>query len=373
MDRSTRRFLLAALAGFLLALAPPARGGVLYALIDTGELYNSGDDGVTWTPRTTLPAPDAIGLAAGSNTSQLYLVTRSGSVYRGNLGARNPWTPVGAITASDVAGFTISALGSLVAITETGTVYSSSDQGATFTATASLAGSDWTCLTRGPLGRLYALTATGQVAQSSDHGVTWITVGAITTSNAVAIRRFQNDLYVLTRTGEIYRSINYGTTWTPVSALTSSSMGALVETPGALLAAAAEGEVASTANGSSWTWVGAINQLHVVALANDTPMITGVAEETGAPKFLVRAPYPNPCTSAAGARFTFSIPEVDRVWVSLYDVQGRKVASLAEGAYTGGELHSFRWASPDLSAGTYFVRFVSASGLEASVRWTLVR
>src|SRR5262249_28383251 len=154
---TTTLFWLAAAAGVILALAPPVHGAGLYALIDTGELYFSADDGVTWTARATLPARDAVGLAAGTSSNQLYLVTRSGSVYRGNIGARNPWTPAGAITASDVAGFTISALGSLVVLTSTGTVYSSADQGATFTAIASLAGSDWVSLARGPLGRLYAL------------------------------------------------------------------------------------------------------------------------------------------------------------------------------------------------------------------------
>jgi hypothetical protein len=367
------RFWLAAAAGVLLALAGPVHATSLYALIDTGELYSSGDDGVTWTPRATLPARDAVGIVAGTGSNDLYLVTRSGSVYRGNIGARNVWTPVGAISASDIAGFTIGSLGSILALTSTGTVYSSSDHGATFTAVAVLTGADWVSLARGPLGRLYALTATGQVAESQNQGASWSTVGVVTTSDAVAIRRFQNNLFVLSKTGEIYRSINHGAAWTAIGALTSSSMGALADTETALLAAAAEGEVASTANGSSWTWVGAVNQLRVVALATDTPMITGVTEEATAPRFVVRAPYPNPSTGAAGALFSFTLPSPDRVRVSLYDLQGRRVATRPEGTYSERQPVTFRWAPRGLPSGTYFVRFETETGLEGSVRWTLVR
>src|SRR5258705_12375368 len=91
---SATRFWIALVAGLLLALAGrPASGASVYALIDTGELYVSCDNGATWTPRATLPARDAIGVAAAATPTTLSLVTRSRSAYRGSVGSRHFWTP----------------------------------------------------------------------------------------------------------------------------------------------------------------------------------------------------------------------------------------------------------------------------------------
>jgi hypothetical protein len=150
-------------------------------------------------------------------------------------------------------------------------------------------------------------------------------------------------------------------------------MGSLVDSGTALLAAAAEGEIASTTNGSAWSWIGAVNQLHVVALATDAPMLTGVTEEAAAPKFVARTPFPNPGTSSAGAVFSFSLPSPERVRVSLYDAQGRRIAWSPERTFQAGEQNTFRWAVPSLAAGTYLVHFETASGLSARSKWTVIR
>lgn len=363
------------LALLYVALTIPAGAWAsnLFAVLDTGEFYASADGGATWSAPSALPVTDAIGLAAGATSSDLYMATRSGSIYR-STDAGGSWTPVGAIAASDIAGFTIAPSGAVLALTRTGTVYASVDQGATFDAIAGLTGSDWTNLARGPLGRLYALTETGQVAESRDQGATWATVGVVTTSDAVAIRRLGNTLYVLSRTGEIYRSLNYGANWIAVGALTSSSMAALVDLGDALVAAALEGEVASSANGAAWSWVGTVNQLHLVALATDAPMATGIAEESTAPRFLVGAPHPNPSHGLAGVSFSFSLPAPDRVRIAVYDARGRCVARRSEKAFPAGEqVTFFRWLRDDLPAGTYFVRLETASGRTASTKWTVLR
>jgi hypothetical protein len=369
-----RARLLSILAGaiWLAFMAPLADAANLFAILDTGELYVSSTHGVTWVGQGTLPVRDAVGLAAGATSSDLFLATRSGSVYR-STDAGNSWAGVGAIAASDIAGFAIGPFGAVLALTRSGTVYSSSNQGASFTPVASLAASDWVSLARGPQARLYALAETGQVAESKDQGSTWSTVGVLTVSNAVAIRRLGNDLYVLTKTGEVYRSINYGSTWTPVGTLTSSSMGALVDVGNTLVAAAREGEVATSANGAAWTWVGAINQLSVIALATDTPMVTGVAEESAVPRFVVRAPFPNPSTSAAGAVFSLWVEGPEQVAVTLHDAQGRLIAARPREALATAGDHVFRWAPANLPAGTYFVRFETSSGRTAVTKWTVVR
>ncbi len=343
----------------------------LFGLIDTGEFYRSSNDGATWSAIGAIPVQDAVGLAAGSSSSEFYLASRSGTIYRSANGG-TIWAPVGAVTASDAAGFVLGPYGDVLVLTRTGTLYASSNQGATFTATAALIGSDWVSLARGPLGRLYALTETGQIAESKDQGATWSTVGAITTSSAVSIRRLGPELYVLARTGEVYRSLNYGVSWIAVGALSEGNISALVDLGGKLVAATKEGEVAASSNGTSWSWVGAINQLHVMALGTDTPQVTGVETDPSPPRFQVSRPYPNPRVGAGGATFPFVLSKADNVRLELYDVRGRLRAVRSFESMAAGPA-AIRWDPPGLNPGAYFVRFVSESGATAQVTWRLVR
>jgi flagellar hook assembly protein FlgD len=65
----------------------------------------------------------------------------------------------------------------------------------------------------------------------------------------------------------------------------------------------------------------------------------------------------------------YTIPQRDGVRVSVFDVQGRLVAKLAEGSQPAGH-HRVRWSGQGtygnlLPAGVYFVRLESAGYIEA--------
>src|SRR5262245_21259217 len=85
---------------FLLGVSP-AGAHSLYALVDTGELYVSADQGATWDVRSTLPVSDAVGLMAGTTSARLFLVSASGLVYR-SLDAGVNWTAIGSVASDDV-------------------------------------------------------------------------------------------------------------------------------------------------------------------------------------------------------------------------------------------------------------------------------
>ena len=362
------RLRLALALAIFLVIPNPALGARLFGLVDTGELYVSNDSGFAWSIKATLPVSDAIALAAGINASDLYLATQSGSIYH-STNAGTSWVAVGAVTASDVVSMTILPSGTILVLTKSGTLYSSTDWGVSFMGLAALTGSDWVSLTRGPLGRLYALTRTGQIAESQNSGTTWTTVSAITVSNTVAIRRRNTELFVLSETGDLYRSINYGGTWTAVAALTSSSMSGLTESGSMLLAATREGEVALSSNGTSWTWVGAINQFHVTALGVDTPYATGIEEDRSPPRLVLGA-SPNP--SRAASVFSFSISEGGVGRLEAYDVQGHLRAIRPLGTLAPGSA-SVRW-DPAIANGSYFIRLViDGRSTRASAKWTVVR
>ena len=50
-----------------LGVGAPGHASTLFALVDTGELFASDDQGITWTVRSVLPVSDAVGLIAGSS------------------------------------------------------------------------------------------------------------------------------------------------------------------------------------------------------------------------------------------------------------------------------------------------------------------
>ena len=357
------------LAGLILSTLP-AEALNLFGLVDTGELYRSTNSGVTWTPHATLAVRDAVGLAASANASDLVIVTRSGAVYRSANGGAN-WGAFGTITASDVIAFTILPNSNVLALTESGLVLQSTDNGNSFKGLATLTASNCVSLLRGPLGRLYVLTRTGEVYQSLDSGASWTPLSAIAVSNAVTLGRKAAEIFILTETGEIYRSLNYGVSWLPVGAIAASNMSAMVSSGGLILASARTGEVYQSAAGTTWSAIGAVNQLNVISLGSDEPLATGVEPEASPPRVVVRAPYPNPSSNGAGT-FSIILDRAAQVRLELYDVHGRLVATRTEASLIGGP-HSLQWAPRQLVAGRYFVRYVVDGASSGAATWSIVR
>ena len=76
------------------------------------------------------------------------------------------------------------------------------------------------------------------------------------------------------------------------------------------------------------------------------------------------APYLNPCRGAAAIVFT--LPEAADVRLELLDAAGRSVATLAHGAYDGGE-HVVALRGLELP-GVYFCRLTAGSAVRGQKR-----
>ncbi|HET9233853.1 MAG TPA: YCF48-related protein [Candidatus Eisenbacteria bacterium] len=349
-----------------------AQGHTLFALVDTGELYASSDRGQIWAVRSTLPVSDAVGLIAGTTSNRLFMISRSGSVYR-SLNAGMNWTAVGAVASNDVVDLEARSDGALLVLSRTGDVWVSSDQGASFTPLAALTGSNYVSLATGESGNLYALTATGEIEESADQGTTWNVKGTLPVSDAVEVRGLLSDLYVLTGAGLVFRSGDSGTSWVTTGTLSQVQMRGLTQDVDRLVAVTREGEVAISSDGTDWTWVGAVNQLSVTALANDTPYVIGIPEEPPliSPVFLA-PPVPNPLFSGRSLALRFALPEVDVVTLRLLDVQGRQVQARPPEALGAGE-HAIAWRFEAVPSGVYVVELRSANGLTAAARVAVLR
>ncbi|UCF06764.1 MAG: T9SS type A sorting domain-containing protein [bacterium] len=347
----------------------PSWSANLLGLTDTGEFFSSEDGGVTWSVVASLPASDAIAIAAGEENSELYLATQSGVVYRSSDAGLN-WAAVGTTPSSDLVDMAIRTNGDVFLLTETGTLWQSQDGGVTFSAVSALTASNHVSLTGDAGGgNMYALTKTGEVARSTDFGLTWVTVGTITTSEAVDIRTVGQTVYVLMGSGDVARSTDNGTSWFMVGTVSQVHMTGLTSHGGQLAAVTKEGLVAVSSDATIWTFVGSINQLNVVAIGNDVPTITDIpSRPTLIPTLSIEPPWPNPLFTDAVVNIAFDLPSPDVVELGLYDVAGRRLGRRAPELITEAGRHKTTWVLPSLPSGTYFLRLDTASGARAARR-----
>lgn len=344
-----------------LLIAAPAGAHSLFALVDTGELYVSADQGASWSVRSALPVSDAVGLVAGTTSARLFLASETGLVYR-SMDAGVNWTATGSVTSDDVVDVTMRSDGTLLVLTASGTLWASSDEGSTFSALGALTGSNFKSLAVRHNGSLLALTRTGEIEESTDLGGSWTVKGSIPVSDAVAIRTLQSVSYVLTGTGLVFQSLDGGATWITTGSISQVHMRAMTQAVDHLAAITMEGEVASSADGSDWTWVGAVNQLSVTALANDTPYVVGLPDEPLPARFPVflAPPSPNPLRAGSALAIHFELKEADRVRVRLIDIRGREVSSLEPASFDSGE-HVLAWPARSLAPGLYVLELVTSA------------
>ncbi len=88
------------------------------------------------------------------------------------------------------------------------------------------------------------------------------------------------------------------------------------------------------------------------------PLGVGVGDIVSSDHFAPRV-APNPCVD--GASISFSLPSVGVARVHVYDVAGRRVATLADGVHPGGA-HTLSWDTRDdlgrrVASGVYMIRF----------------
>lgn len=190
----------------------------------------------------------------------------------------------------------------------------------------------------------------------------------------MSLRRKNTSLFVLTDTGLTYESIDQGVTWTPVGTVSQVGMRGLTQAVNQLLAVTKEGLIARSTDGTGWTWVGSVNQLEVIALANDIPQATGVPEIPGTtPRIALAPPRPNPLQTGQVLTVGFALPEDDRIRLELFDAAGRLVARREPVSLSAGSEVELAWNPGFFTPGVYFLRIRADSGFEGGRRVVMVR
>lgn len=247
-------------------------------------------------------------------------------------------------------------------------------------------------ITETPSGTLLVSAIAGkfnppEVYRSSDGGASWMGQGgdgvwdlAVTPTGTI----------VGVGSGGHYRSVDDGLTWEQ----TDDTGGfALTAAPNGGLAAVRDPEFFyirdvyySVDEGLSWAQVSTDLRASTLATDAESYMYTGTGGQgvfrsatpltvnhEGDPDVPrgegLAASFPNP--AVASVRIPFALSEAGSITLTVHDILGRRVATLAEDAFSAGR-HTVTWNMAGVASGVYIVR-LQAGGQTSTQRVTVVR
>lgn len=143
--------------------------------------------------------------------------------------------------------------------------------------------------------------------------------------------------------------------------------------PGSIAATDSTGHFVFRVNGLSLGTaqlvVDVLHEDHSDFTSPDIPVVVLAASATDAP-WIVGRPvvalepaWPNPARN--GTRIAYSIGRDSRVDLGIFDLHGRRVATLETGSRTAGA-HEVSWAPTGLPAGVYFVRLATPEAVRSA-------
>lgn len=342
--------------GALLALgtllAPGAGRADFYAVTDRGELFRSTDAGAGWTALGRTGSPDVAALRPGMSTGDLLVLDRSGDLRASGDGGGTWGGAVGNVGASDCVDLAGGRAGDLYALTAAGDVHRSADGGVAWTLDSGLGHPDAAAICAGGdisgPDSLFAATADGVVLASAGAG--WSVRGIVGFAGVADLVWVDGELFALTGAGEVLRSSDAGATWSLLATVSQTGMRSITrDRDGAWMAVGDHGDVATSADAAAWSWTGTVNQVWIVAVAPDTPELTGVPGIAPAAPARLLA-WPNPFRS--GIRFALPGSPASAT-LEIVDVSGRRIADLSGARASDG---TWSWRPARVAPAPYFAR-----------------
>jgi hypothetical protein len=100
--------------------------------------------------------------------------------------------------------------------------------------------------------------------------------------------------------------------------------------------------------------------------------LAAVGPSSAAAGLSLETPWPNPYRGSGPLTLHFSLADSAPVGFTIFDTQGRRVASQAPEEFSAGA-HSFVWSGLRLQPGRYLVKMRSGSNLQIARAWVVVR
>jgi len=276
--------------------------GVAYALGTGGKIFFSDDLGMTWDTQASGTAADLLaGICPQGGNTNLALAGGAGGVMLRTTDGGTTWTPRSSGTGEDILDFAVGAA-TVFAACRGGTILRSDDLGDTWEiVTASLGGDIHGIATSGQNSNFMTACGTGgQLLKSTTAGADWFHQASPTTADLYACATPSNNLH---------------------------------------LAAGAGGVIVRTTDGGG----------------DPVAVPEGVAPSA---VLGLQGARPNPFNPRTVIAFTLDAARPTRI--DVYDLAGRRVATLADGWREAGA-HAVVFAPEDLASGTYVYRVTAGA------------
>jgi len=289
--------------------------GCQNALGDAGSLYQTCDFGVNWDPLISGTAA-SLNHGAGFITSRSWIVGDGGLILFSTDGG-DTWVPQNSGTTSDLHFIIEAGSGYKVVVGKDGTILRSNDLGTTWNQVSlSTSRNLWAVDSSGQNGGwLLAVGDGGTVLKSTDTGATWCQLNPGTAANLYACDMVTNSEYIVAGDGGV--------------CLRTTDGGGECEDPAAVF--------------------------------DSVPVATTIS---------LQGPFPQP--SRAVGYFSLRTTVDEQVRAEIFDLRGRKTATIFDGLVRGGAEQRLRLNSSELVSGTYFLR-VQGETFEESRKVTVVR
>ena len=222
--------------------------------------------------------------APRAHAADLFAAIDRGTIYRSTNGGA-AWSERGSVTEPEIAGLQPGlAAGTLFLLGATGDVYRSLDAGATWTVVGNAGASDCVDLAVARDGDLLVLTESGDLLRSQDGGASWTALSNARFSDGAALsiggkNGTSDSLYAITSSGDVALSAN-GSSWSLVGNAGFPDVVDLVWTKGVLRALTDAGELLTSSNrGATWSTVGTVSQVGMRGLTMSGTTVLAIAKE----------------------------------------------------------------------------------------------
>lgn len=356
--------------------------GTGFAAGDAGLLLTTTNGGQTWSSRVLNAALDHQGVAFNPAGSIGLILTDAGSVWRTtDTGATWTLLPTGMADGRAAIAWGTDAVVWVAGRDANAAV--STDGGLTWTFRPSGAAQRTESAAAVGASLAWVVGENGEIRHTTNGGLTWVTQPSGTTADLKDIQMLDATTgYIAANNNVVLKTTNGGASWANVATPGVSGNGVhfVSATTGWVVADA--GQIWHTTTGGT-TWVlqpsgtaQSFNRVHFatpgfgMAVGDAGTAVrfgTAVAGEAGPDAAGALLVAPNPATQA---RVTFALDRAQPATVAVYDVLGRRVATLADGGLAAGT-HTFDVGAA-LPAGVYTIRATTAEGV-SSRRLTVTR
>ncbi len=354
-------------------------GNTVYAGTEKDGVFYSTDNGTRWTQVVSGLTRDRI-YSLAVNGPTVFAGTDSMGVFRlADISAG--WSAVGSTIIKNVPIFDMSAIGPAVFAKSTSAVFRSTDNGERWAA----AGPGFP---RGA-GLSFALKnnalftgADSGVFRSTDNGTSWTAADSgLADKKILSLAALDNALFAGTYLNGVYLSTDNGAIWTKSTMEWSFSIDELVTAGGTIFGMSSTSIFLSTDSGKKWTSVHAgigPAQFASLAVNNDmlfagtlsdgiwrrplSEIITGI--NTVQQKKMSKAGFTllAPGTNNPHTTIAFSLPDPERVSITIFSISGKKIASLVDRNLGPGP-YEYRWNTMNVAPGCYTIMMQSGHNI----------